>query len=363
MTVTVDAAGNLRGLLAGSSTTRGRLVIGSHLDTVPNAGAFDGVLGVVLGVAIAEELQAGPLPFALEVVGFSEEEGVRFGRPFLGSLAFAGKFDDGLLELRDAEDLTVRDVIEGFGLDSSRIEEAAMSADTFAYLEFHIEQGPVLESMDKSLGVVEGIVGQSRLELVFTGRSNHAGTTPMHLRQDALAAAAEWIIAVERYASEHSAVIATVGRIDATPGVGNVIAGEVKASLDVRAADDAMRREAVRALLAAAREAGARRGVIVNESVQMEQEAIPMDRHLAGQLLAAAKLAGFDAHRMQSGAGHDAMVLAPVVPATMLFLRTPGGLSHHPEETVRPEDVEAALRTGVGFARMLADDKTIGEAR
>ena len=200
MTVHVDAIGNLRGLCPGTVPRSPRLLIGSHLDTVPNAGAFDGILGVVLGVAIVEELQGQHLPFAIEVIGFSEEEGVRFSKPFLGSLALVGKLDAETLARTDRNGISVADAIKAYGLDPAQLPSAALSHEAFAYLEFHIEQGPVLESEDASLGVVEALVGQTRMQLIFTGQANHAGTTPMHLRHDAMAAAAEWIVAVEDYA-------------------------------------------------------------------------------------------------------------------------------------------------------------------
>ncbi len=213
MTVHVDAIGNMRGLFPSVAPGSPRLLIGSHLDTVPNAGAFDGILGVILGVAIVEELQGQHLPFAIEVIGFSEEEGVRFSKPFLGSLALLGKLDEDTLTRTDQNGISLRRAIEAYGLDPAQLPAAALSDDAFAYIEFHIEQGPVLESEDAPLGIVEALVGQTRMELIFTGQANHAGTTPMHLRHDAMAAAAEWIVAVEDYASSNSGLVATVGKV------------------------------------------------------------------------------------------------------------------------------------------------------
>ena len=204
MTVRVDAIGNLRGLRPSLTPRSPRLLIASHLDTVPNAGAFDGILGVVLGVAIVEELKGQLLPFAIEVIGFSEEEGVRFSKPFLGSLALVGKLDADTLARTDRSGIGVRQAIEAYGLDPAQLPAAVLTNEAFAYLELHIEQGPVLESEDTSLGIVEALVGQTRMELIFAGQANHAGTTPMHLRHDAMAAAAEWIVAVEDYASSRT---------------------------------------------------------------------------------------------------------------------------------------------------------------
>jgi allantoate deiminase len=358
MTVRVDAIGNLRGFWPGLVPGSPRLLIGSHLDTVPNAGAFDGILGVVLGVAIIEELRGALLPFAIEAIGFSEEEGVRFSKPFLGSLALVEKLDAGTLALTDRSGVNILQAIEAFGLDPAQLPSAALAKDTFAYLEIHIEQGPVLESEDTSLGVVEALVGQSRMELIFTGQANHAGTTPMDLRHDAMAAAAEWIVAVEDYASSQNGLVATVGKMEATPGAGNVIAGKVTASLDVRHAEDSAREASVIAILKLAETAASRRGVHITSSKQLEQPAVPLDPHLTTLLYKAAAQNGFAARRMTSGAGHDAMILAPSIPSAMLFLRSPRGLSHHPDETVLPQDVEAALATAMEFLARLRDDRT-----
>jgi allantoate deiminase len=358
MTMSVDAIGNLRGVWPGPNPGAPRLLIGSHLDTVPNAGAFDGILGVVLGVAIVEQLRGALLPFAIEVIGFSEEEGVRFSKPFLGSLALVGKLDEETLARTDPSGINVRQAIEAFGLDPAQLPTAVLAKETFAYLEVHIEQGPVLESEDTSLGIVEALVGQTRMELVFTGQANHAGTTPMHLRHDAMAAAAEWIVAVEDYASSQNSLVATVGKIEVAPGAGNVIAAKVTASLDVRHADDSAREASVIAILKLAETAANRRGVHITSSKQLEQPAVPLDPHLTALLNKAAAQTGFPARRMTSGAGHDAMILAPIVPSAMLFLRSPGGLSHHPDETVLPHDVEAALATAMEFLAQLRDDRT-----
>jgi len=357
MTVYVDAIGNLRGLWPGPAPGSPRLLIASHLDTVPNAGAFDGILGVVLGVAIVEELQGQHLPFAIEVIGFSEEEGVRFSKPFLGSLAVIGKLDAETLASTDRNGISIAKAIREYGLDPAQLPRAVLSEDAFAYLEFHIEQGPVLESKGAPLGVVEALVGQTRMQLVFTGLANHAGTTPMHLRHDAMAAAAEWIVAIEEYASSQDGLVATVGKVEASPGVVNVVAGSVMASLDVRHSDDAVRKAAVAAIMQCAEASAAKRGVHLTAHTQLEQAAITLDPHLTTILQNAAAQAGFPSRRMTSGAGHDAMILAPTIPSTMLFLRSPGGLSHHPDETVLPQDVEAALATAMEFLTHLRDDR------
>jgi allantoate deiminase len=357
MTVHIDAIGNLHGLWPGSKPESPRLIIGSHLDTVPNAGAFDGILGVVLGVALVESLEGRHLPFAIEVIGFSEEEGVRFSKPFLGSLAFVEKLDSETLARTDQHGISVVEAICAFGLDPAELPRAAASKDAFAYLEFHIEQGPVLENEDSPLGVVEALVGQTRMQFIFTGQSNHAGTTPMHLRNDAMAAAADWIASVESYANSHQGLVATVGKLEAVPNTSNVIAGRITASLDVRHAEDEARNLAVAKIMEAAETAAAKRGVRVAAQKQMEQPAVSMDSHLTSLLQRAASQAGYPSRTMTSGAGHDAMIVAQRIPSTMLFLRSPGGLSHHPDEAVRPQDVEAALATAMEFLALLRNDR------
>lgn len=353
MAAAVDAAGNLRGVYPAGRDTTARLFIGSHLDTVPHAGAFDGVLGVVLGVALVDRLGGRRLPFAIEVLGFSEEEGVRFGVPFIGSRAVTGTLDDELLGRRDTSGVSVREAIAGFGLDPARLPEARIDAG-LGYLEFHIEQGSVLDSRSLPLGVVTGIVGQTRLDVTFTGAASHAGTTPMTGRRDALAAAAEWIGVVEREARGAAGLVATVGRLEIVPGAANVVPGRAVAALDLRHADDGVRRLAVERLVSAARAVGAARGVEVALDVRLDQPAVPMDAALTARLACAVERSGVPVHRMPSGAGHDAMIIAPHVPAAMLFVRSPGGVSHHPDETVREDDVAAALAAGHQFLDDLA---------
>ncbi len=358
ISVSIDNAGNLRGVYAGVSGGGPRLLIGSHLDTVPNAGAFDGILGVVLAIAAVEEMRGERPPFAIEVIGFSEEEGVRFGRPFLGSMALVGRLSRDVLQLRDTAGVSVEAALRSFGLDPLHLNENLADSGAIGFLEVHIEQGPVLEAEELRLGVVEGIVGQTRLLITFTGRSNHAGTTPMELRRDPVMAAAEWIVAVEKQTRATDGLVATVGRIEARPGAANVIAREVIATLDVRHADDAVRMEAVRDLLDLAEAAGERRGVLMRFERTMEQAAVAMSQTMTDALEGAARRSGHRVKRMMSGAGHDAMVMGEKMPAAMLFVRSPEGVSHDPEERVLVEDVAAALRTVDEFVRILRDEGT-----
>ena len=350
----IDAAGNLRGVYPAAQLNAPRLLIGSHLDTVPNAGAYDGILGVVLAVALLEELGGRRLPFAIEVVGFSEEEGVRFGTPFIGSRALVGRLDAELLGVVDAHGVPVRKAIEDFGLNPNEISQAELQGNAIGYLEFHIEQGPVLERLNLPLAAVEGIAGQSRLEFTFQGHANHAGTTPMHLRRDAIAGAAEWIGLVERSALEVPGLVATVGKIEAKPGATNVIAGEVHLTLDVRHISDETRTSAADDFTRRAQEIAAHRGLKVRESLTLSQPAVAMDPILVGEIEQAISKTGCTPHRMVSGAGHDAMILAERVPSAMIFLRTPGGISHDPAESVAQNDVEKAIVCGLHLLDQLA---------
>jgi allantoate deiminase len=354
MTVWVDAAGNLRGLWQPEGAPTKRLVLGSHIDTVPNGGAYDGVLGVVLAlewIALAQELA---LPLAIEAIAFSEEEGVRFGVPFLGSRAVAGSFDPALLALQDADGVTLEAAIRAFGIDPDRIQEAAVDARTLGFFEVHIEQGPELEAEGLSVAHVNGIVGQTRLSVKFSGQANHAGTTSMHLRRDALAAAAEWITQVEALALNTDGLVATVGKLTVEPNADNVVPGTARASLDVRHAHDDARASAVKALLAKAGTIAALRGLSIEWVRLLDQPAVPMDERLTAFLADAIEAAGLPVRPMQSGAGHDAMVMATRMPTAMLFLRSPGGISHHPAETVLEEDVQAALDVGRNFLARIA---------
>jgi allantoate deiminase len=358
MTVRVDAIGNIRGVYPPRLTpvpvaASPRLYIGSHLDSVPNAGAFDGVLGTVLAIALVELLDEKRLPFAIEVIGFSDEEGVRFGVPFLGSRALAGSFDIALLDRVDAAGRSLRDAIRHFGLDPNRIADAQAPANALGYLEFHIEQGPVLENLNLPLAVVDVISGQSRAEVTFDGVAGHAGTTPMRVRKDALACAAAWIAEVEREALTTSGLVATVGSIAVEPGAVNVVAGRAVASLDVRHPADRMREAAVERLSKVARELATRRGLTLKWEPRLDQPSVAMDPAVAAMLDRALEQSGAPSHRMPSGAGHDAMVLAAKMPVGMLFLRCEGGISHHPAENVREDDVAAALDAGLTFLNEL----------
>jgi allantoate deiminase len=354
MSVRIDAAGNLRGLWQPANGDGKRLVLGSHIDTVPNAGPDDGVLGVALALEWAQLAQEQNLPLAIEVIAFSEEEGVRFGVPFIGSRAVAGRFDPSLLTLKDSDGATLDAAIRAFGLDPAHIPEALLETTAIGFVEIHIEQGPILESEGLGLAAVTSIVGQTRFVVQFIGHANHAGTTPMHLRRDALAGAAEWISAVEALAKRTEGLVATVGKLDLDPNAGNVIPGAARLSFEVRHANDEKRTASANALLEEAHAIAARRQLTCDCVRQMDQPAVPMDEQLTAYLAEAIAAVGLPPYRMPSGAGHDAMVMAARLPTAMLFLRSPGGVSHHPDETVFAEDVEAALLVGCKFFERLA---------
>ncbi|THF86332.1 allantoate amidohydrolase [Deinococcus sp. KSM4-11] len=355
LSTTVDAVGNLRSRResAGART----LYVGSHIDTVPNAGAYDGMLGVLLAYALVEALGDRGLPFAIEVLAFSEEEGVRYGVPFIGSRALTGTVNE-MLGLLDAEGQSVEDAIRAFGLSPDDLPAARVTGGALGYVEVHIEQGPVLQAAGAAVGVVTAIAGQNRVLLDFRGRASHAGTTPMAHRRDALAAAAHFVVAVEDRARNTPGLVATVGVMQARPGAINIVPGDVHCTLDIRHERDAARLDALPALLDDAQRFAAERGVTVTVTPKMEERATPMDAGFQALLHHAADDEGLLHPELVSGAGHDAMVMGTVMPAAMLFVRSPNALSHHPDEMVNPEDVEAALRILLRFVERLALEVT-----
>jgi allantoate deiminase len=340
-----DAIGNLIGRHAG--TTERVFAVGSHIDTVPNAGKFDGTLGVLLGVAAAKAIASRSFRRALEVIAFSEEEGVRFRMPYLGSRAVCGSFDFGLLDsIDDVFGLTLSEALRDFGCDPAAIASAAYPPNQLAgFFEAHIEQGPVLESLNLPLGVVTAIIGQNRFWLRFTGHAGHAGAQPMDLRRDALAAAAEFVTAVEQAARATEGARATVGSLTVAPGAINVVPGEVRLSLNVRHETDAIRRRLVEQLLRKARAICDERNLTLSVEPGLGEAAVACDPKMTDRLAATAGTA----HRMVSGAGHDAGILASRCTVAMLFIRSPGGISHHPDEAVHRSDVRAALDVMIRF--------------
>ena len=349
--VRFDAAGNIVGRLPSKCLDAPILLVGSHLDTVRNAGKYDGILGVVLGLALVESL-GEPIPFHIDIIGFSEEEGVRFGVPFIGSRAVVGTLDEGLLELADPSGINVRDAICAFGLEPADLPNAAYDPkQVLGFVEVHAEQGPRLAALNRPVGVVSAVAGATRARVSFTGKAGHAGTSPMNLRQDALTGAAEFVLGVERLAREIPDLVGTVGQLALRPGAGNVIPGEAVLSLDVRHSEDGVRLAAVENLKDKAMVIAEVRGLRLNWETLMNQKAVPMDETLCKLL---SEVAGSDTPLLPSGAGHDAMILGEVVPSAMLFVRSPNGVSHHPDELVLEEDVAVALEVLSGFVETLA---------
>jgi allantoate deiminase len=355
MTVRRDAIGNLIGRLG--DTERRTLLIGSHLDTVPNAGRYDGMLGVLVAIACLERLRdAGrTMPYAIEVLAFADEEGVRYGTGYLGSSVVAGRFDPADLERRDADGVTLAEAVRSFGGDPGRLAgERRDPADLIGYYEVHIEQGPVLEAEDAPLGVVTAIAGQTRARITFTGESGHAGTVPMSLRRDALCAAAEFVGAVEVVGREQEGAVATVGELDVHAGASNVIPGRVSLSLDVRHPEDPARESVAMRLRQRAGAIAEARGSGLEWEVVQETPAVACSAELAGRVAGAVAAAGHPVVRLPSGAGHDAVMLSGIAPVAMLFVRCAGGVSHNPAESVTVEDVAAAIEASTRFLELLA---------
>src|SRR5271165_6200321 len=352
--VRVDRFGNLVGRTAAPARGARTLLMGSHLDTVRDAGRFDGALGVLLPIAALEVLRSRgkTLPFGVEVLGFSEEEGVRFSSAYLGSKGYAGLMGKADLRLRDPAGISVGEALAGGrGRRFTPPGPAHTSKELIGYLEVHIEQGPVLEELGIAAGVVSEIAGPTRARIAFGGRAGHAGTTPMALRRDALAGAAEFILAAEALARARWPLVATVGRILARPGAANVIAGAAELSLDVRHQADARRRSACAGLREAGRRIARRRGLTFSMQVTQDNGAVRCSRDLTALLAASVRGRCVG---LTSGAGHDGVIISSLAPIAMLFVRCRGGLSHHPREFVSRGDLESALGIVVGFLERLA---------
>lgn len=347
MATRVDAAGNLLGMYyPPGCDPRRRVLIGSHLDTVIDAGRYDGALGVLLGIAaVAAMRDLGlSLPWAIETIGFSEEEGVRFGAPFIGSRALAGTADAELLSRTDANGVSVTQALRDFGLQPAEIGQCRLEpGSVVAFIEPHIEQGPVLDEAGEALAIVSAIAGQTRLTVTWTGGGGHAGTAPMAGRRDALPAAARWTAVVEETGRATPGLVATVGRVEVDPNATNCIPRVVRTSLDVRHAGDQVRRRAVDALVARAEEFARSSHLKLSIEYVHEHAAMPMDIALTNRLAAAVESAAGPPRRLVSGAGHDAGVIAAAAPTAMMFIRSPGGVSHDPREAALLDDVAAAL--------------------
>lgn len=360
MSVRLDDAATLIGRYdpsSGEFAGRRTLLLGSHLDTVRDAGRYDGMLGVVTAIEAVRELaqEQQELPFAIEVLAFGDEEGVRFPRTLTGSRAAAGALAPDDLSACDADGITLADALRNFGCDPDRIAEAARKReDLIGYVELHIEQGRVLEKAGRALGLVSGISGAKRARFVLKGKVGHAGTTAMDDRRDALTCAAEMILAIERRASETDGLVMTVGTLELAGAGVNVVPGAVGFSLDLRAFDDAIREREYEAVVADCEAIAARRRVSIRAEVFYEETTVPCEQALVATLKKVLAQRGEDdALSLPSMAGHDGLAMARICPIAMLFVRCRDGASHSPDEHVDLEDIAASVEALTGFVRQL----------
>jgi hydantoinase/carbamoylase family amidase len=364
MAVRTDAVGNVIGRYDGAAADAKSLLIGSHFDSVRNGGKYDGVLGILLGIACVADLarRGERLAVAIEVVAFADEEGTRFQTGMLSSRCLVSGFDPGLLDRRDLQGVTLADAMRAAGLDPARAAEARIDPSKVAgYVEVHIEQGPVLLGEGRALGVVTAIAAGARHLMTVTGEKGHAGTVPMAMRHDALAAAAEMVLAVERRCSAGGSLVGTVGILEVKDGTGNVIPGEVRFSVDIRAADRETLAAAQHDVFAELDAIAARRGVRLEGNRTHDVRAVPCTPWLQDAIASAIErtLGSGPARRLPSGAGHDAMILAEVTDVGMMFVRCgAGGVSHSPAETVSARDAELACRALLEVVRSFSPAKS-----
>jgi allantoate deiminase len=348
MSAHLDAIGNVCGRYEGERPGLPCLMLGSHFDTVRDAGRWDGPLGVVTAISCVADLhrRGRRLPFAIEVTGFADEEGVRFASTLLGSRAVAGTFNERVLTSRDAAGLSMREALVQFGLDPDHIGAAArVRGELLAYIELHIEQGPVLEDRGLPVGVVSAIAGATRLAARVTGMAGHAGTVPMALRRDALSGAAEIISKIEELClTDGRGLVGTVGYIHATPGATNVIPGQVHFTIDLRAPTDVHRNRALADISRQIEAIAKRRNLQLQLDVTHENRTVPCAPWLKTQVAEAVAAEGYPVFELASGAGHDGMAMVDIADVAMLFVRCRGGISHHPDEHVEVADADAGAR-------------------
>ena len=348
MAAHLDAIGNVCGRYEGEAPGRPCLMLGSHYDTVRDAGKWDGPLGLITAICCVADLhrRGKRLPFAIEVTGFADEEGVRFASTLLGSRALAGTFDESVLGSTDSAGISMRDALINFGLDPDHIGAAARArSELLAYIELHIEQGPVLEGLQLPVGAVSAIAGATRLAASLTGMAGHAGTVPMLLRRDALAGAAECIVEIEEFCrTDQDGLVGTVGYIHAMPGATNVIPGQVSFTIDIRAPSDPHRKLAVADIVRRIENIAKRRKLALQLDVTHENRTVPCAPWLKRQVADAIAAEGFRAFELPSGAGHDGMAVIDIADVAMIFVRCRGGVSHHPDEHVELADADAGAR-------------------
>jgi allantoate deiminase len=348
MSAHLDAIGNVCGRYEGERADLPCLMLGSHYDTVRDAGKWDGPLGLITAISCVGDLnkRGRRLPFAIEVAGFADEEGVRFASTLLGSRAVAGTFNERVLTTTDAAGMSMREALVRFGLDPDHIGAAARARrELLAYVELHIEQGPVLETEGLPVGVVTAIAGATRLAAKLTGMAGHAGTVPMALRRDALAGAAECISAIEQVCLEDDGgLVGTVGYIHATPGATNVIPGQAHFTIDMRAPTDLRRNRSVTEVVRRIEAIAKRRNLELQLDVTHENRTVPCAPWLKAQVVEAVAAEGYPVFELPSGAGHDGMAMVDIADVAMLFVRCYGGISHHPDEHVELDDADAGAR-------------------
>ncbi|MCA6106806.1 allantoate amidohydrolase [Bradyrhizobium cenepequi] len=348
MSAHLDAIGNVCGRYEGEAPDLPCLMLGSHYDTVRDAGKWDGPLGLITAISCVADLnrRGRRLPFAIEVTGFADEEGVRFASTLLGSRAVAGTFDESVLNAHDHAGISMREAMIAFGLNPDHIGAAARARrELLAYVELHIEQGPVLEEKELPVGVVTAIAGATRLAAKLTGMAGHAGTVPMGLRRDALTGAAESITAIEEFCkTDGGGLVGTVGYIDALPGATNVIPGKVSFTIDIRAPTDMHRKRAVADIVRRIEAIAKRRTLALQVDVTHENRTVPCAPWLKEQVAEAVAGEGFPVFELPSGAGHDGMAMIDIADVAMLFVRCRAGISHHPDEHVELADADAGAR-------------------
>jgi allantoate deiminase len=360
----LDAIGNVCGRYEGVRPGLPCLMLGSHYDTVRDAGKWDGPLGLITAISCVADLHrtARRLPFAIEVTGFADEEGVRFASTLLGSRAVAGTFDESVLGAKDRDGISMREALVQFGLDPEHIGAAARArSELLAYVELHIEQGPVLEAGDLPVGVVTAIAGATRLAASLTGMAGHAGTVPMALRRDALTGAAECICTIEELCrTDEGGLVGTVGYIHAMPGATNVIPGQVSFTIDLRAPTDAHRKRAVADIVRHIEAVAKRRKLMLQVDVTHENRTVPCAPWLKAQVAEAVATEGHRVFELPSGAGHDGMAMIDIADVAMLFVRCRGGISHHPDEHVDLADADVGARV---LLRLIENFRPRGAAK
>jgi allantoate deiminase len=353
----VDNIGNVRGILLSEQQQAKIFVIASHIDTVINAGKFDGPLGVLMGLDLIEQLvqTKTALPFNIELIAFSDEEGVRYHTTYLGSKVVAGSFDETLLQKKDEVGVSLQQAIQLMEGDTKKLKEDALAKEEWlGYFEIHIEQGPVLYERDIPVAVVTGIAGQNRVAITFKGMAGHAGTVPMDMRNDALCCAAEFILEVEKIAFVNKDnIVATVGKLNIANSASNVIPGEVVCTLDVRSADEQQLLSAYQTLEKICKEVSATRNINVDWNLIQTSKPVACDEELKAVIIDSITASGYEVVKLVSGAGHDAVAISEVAPVSMMFVRCFKGISHNPLENVEIKDIAAAIKVSDNFIQNL----------